>query len=49
MFVTCLASRAVRLEMACGLDVESFVNALSRMINRRGVPEEMLSDNGTNL
>ena len=38
---TCLASRAVHLEMACGLDVESFLNALNRMINRRGVPEEI--------
>ena len=46
---TCLASRAIHLEMAYGLDVDSFVNALSRMINRRGIPEEMLSDNGTNF
>ena len=46
---TYLASRAVHLEMAHGLDVDSFVNALNRMINRRGVPEEILSDNGTNF
>ena len=46
---TCLASRAVHLEMAYGLDVDSFLNALNRMINRRGVPEEILSDNGTNF
>ncbi|XP_065893456.1 uncharacterized protein [Dysidea avara] len=46
---TCLASTAIHLEMAYGLDVDSFVNALSRMINRRGIPEEMLSDNGTNF
>ena len=48
---TCLASRAVHLEMAMayGLDVDSFLNALNRMINRRGVPEEILSDNGTNF
>jgi len=46
---TCLASRAVHLEIAYGLDVDSFLNALNRMINRRGVPDEMLSDNGTNF
>ena len=46
---TCLASRAVHLEMAYGLDVDCFLNALNRMINRRGVPEEIISDNGTNF
>ena len=46
---TCLASRAVHLEMAYSLDVDSFLNALIRMINRRGVQEEILSDNGTNF
>ena len=46
---TCLASRAVHLEMAYSLDVDSFLNALNRMSNRRGVPEEILSDNGTNF
>jgi len=46
---TCLASRAVHLEIAYGFDVDSFLNALNRMINRRGVPDEMLSDNGTNF
>ena len=46
---TCLASRAVHLEIAYGLDVDSFMNALNRMISRRGVPEEMISDNGTNF
>ena len=46
---TCLASRAVHLEMAYDLDVDCFLNALNRMINRRGVPEEIISDNGTNF
>ena len=35
--------------MAYGLDVDCFLNALNRMINRRAVPKEMLSDNGTNF
>jgi len=46
---TCLASRAVHLEIAFGLDVDSFLSAFYRMINRRGLPEEIISDNGTNF
>ena len=44
-----IIKRAVHLEMAYGLDVDSFLNALNRMMNRRGVPKEILSDNGTNF
>ena len=46
---TCLATRAVHLEMAYGLDTDSFLKAFCRMVNRQGLPEEMLSDNGTNF
>ena len=46
---TCLASRAVHLEMAYGLDTDSFMRAFCKMSNRRGLPEEMISDNGTNF
>ena len=46
---TCLTSRAGHLEMAYGLDIDSFVNAFNCMTNRRGLPEEMISDNGTNF
>ena len=35
--------------MAYGLDTDSFLKAFCRMVNRRGLPLEMLSDNGTNF
>ena len=41
---TCLTSRAVHLKMAYGLDEDSFMNTFYKMANRRGLPEEMLSD-----
>ena len=45
----CLVSRVVLLEIAYGLDKGSFLNAFYRMTNQRGLPVEMLSDNGTNF
>ena len=35
--------------MAFGLDIDLFLNAFYKMVNRRGIPREMLSDNGTNF
>jgi hypothetical protein len=46
---TCMATRAVHLEMAYGLDTTSFINAFWRFTYRRGVPVEITSDNGTNF
>ena len=46
---TCLASRAVHLEMAASLDTDAFINALRRFVARRGQVRVMRSDNGTNL
>ena len=46
---TCLLSRSVHLEMAYSLDTDSFLNASYRMTSRRGLPQELMSDNGTNF
>ena len=46
---TCLATRAVHLEMVFALDTDSFLNAFCRMISLRGNPEEVFSDNGGNF
>lgn len=46
---TCLASRAVHIEMATSLETDSFIHALRRFIARRGQVKEMRSDNGTNF
>lgn len=43
-----MAIRAVHIEKLHSLDADSFINALMRFIARRGVPEKIRSDNGTN-
>lgn len=46
---TCLVSRAVHLEVAHSLDMDSCLNTLRRFICRRGQVKEIKSDNGTNF
>ena len=46
---TCLAIRAIHLEIARTLDTNSFIMALRRFISRTGQVKEIRSDNGTNL
>ena len=47
---TCLNCRAVHLEVANSLDMDSFIYiALRRFISRRGKPSKIISDNGTNF
>lgn len=46
---TCLAVRAVHIEVAHSLDTDSCINALRRFMCRRGSVRVMRSDNGTNF
>ena len=46
---TCLAIRAVHIEIALSLDTDSFLLALRRFIARRGQVEVIHSDNGKNF
>ena len=45
----CLKTNCCHLEMASSLDTDAFLNAFVRMTARRGWPQQMLSDNGTNF
>lgn len=46
---TCMASRAVHLEVAVSLDIDVCIKALRRFISRRGQVTSRTSDNGTNF
>lgn len=46
---TCMASRAVHLEVAYSLDTDACINSLRRFICRRGQVVHIRSDNGTNF
>lgn len=46
---TCLAVRAVHIEVAHSMDADLFIHALNQFIARRGKPYETRSDNGTNF
>lgn len=46
---TCLTTRAVHLEITHSLTTDSFIAAFKRFTSRRGTPEKIFSDNGTNL
>ena len=45
--ITCLSSWAVHIEATSNLAAESFIQALRRLINRRGNVRMIRSDNGT--
>ncbi|CAG7652420.1 unnamed protein product, partial [Allacma fusca] len=46
---TCFSIRAIHLEIAPDLSTDAAINAIRRFTARRGVPEVMWSDNGTNF
>ena len=46
---TCMASRAVHIEVAASLETDSFINALRRLLSRRGPIRQLRSDQGTNF
>lgn len=47
--VVCFCTKAVHLEIAYDLSAAEFVATLQRFTDRRGVPGEIYSDNGTNF
>ena len=46
---TCLTVRCIHLEIVETSDTDSFINALRRFTNRRGCPETVYSDCGSNF
>jgi hypothetical protein len=46
---TCLTTRAIHIEKLDSLEASSFINALVRFVSRRGSPEKIRSDHGTNF
>ena len=46
---TCLRYRAVHIELANDLTTDSFIQAVTRFVGRRGPPKVIYSDNGTNF
>lgn len=46
---TCLATRAMHIEMVYALDNDSFILRLNRFESRLSAPSTYYSDNGTNL
>ncbi|XP_041455129.1 uncharacterized protein LOC121407938 [Lytechinus variegatus] len=46
---TCMTSRAIHIEVAESLETSSCIDAIRRMISRRGPIKKLFSDNGTNL
>ena len=44
-----MVTRAIHLELVESLDSDSFINVLQRFINRRGRPNTIVSDCGSNF
>ena len=46
---TCMASRAVHIEVAASFETDLFINALRRFLSQRGPIQQLRSDQGTNF
>ena len=49
LMCTCMVTRAVHVELLDSLRTDSLINAISRIVARRGPIREVVSDMGTNL
>ena len=49
MIVTCLATRALYIDLATDLSTDAFLLALRRFISVHGQPKQITSDNGSNF
>lgn len=45
----CLATRAIHLELVSDISTQAFIAALRRLVSRRGMVSEIISDNATNF
>ena len=46
---TCFSTKAVHLDLVKSLNAQDCMKALRRFISRRGCPQKIFSDNGTNF
>ena len=46
---TCLTTRAIHIELVESLTTDAFINTLERFVNRRGNPNTLISDCGSNF
>ena len=47
--LVCLTTKAVHFDLCASLSTEDFLAVLRRFVARRGCPQEIFSDNGTNF
>lgn len=45
----CFSTKAIHLELCSDLSSSSFLAAFTRFVGRRGLPQKIMSDNGTNF
>lgn len=48
-FYVCFCTRAVHIELVSNLSTEAFLSSFQRFVSRRGIPNFVYSDNGTNF